>query len=158
MVIHHFPELFAHEPGTLARVESLRKRMWEFSTFLTEIARVEDVGARLNEAVTFHDSCHALRELGIKDGPRRLLSHVRGLELREMLPAEECCGFGGTFAVKFGELSAAMAGAKVEAILRTGATTVVGIDPSCLMQIQGKLSRLGSDVRTMHLAEVLASR
>ena len=158
MIVHHFAELFHKEPETLARVHSLEKRVWEFSTFLTESAGVEDVGARLEDVVTFHDGCHALRELAIKKAPRRLLAHVRGLELREMAPAEECCGFGGTFAVKFGELSGAMAQTKIEAILRTGARTVVSLDPSCLMQIQGALSRAGSPVRTLHLAEVLASR
>jgi L-lactate dehydrogenase complex protein LldE len=158
MVVHHFAELFQKEPETLARVHALEKKVWEFSTFLTEVAGVDDVGARLNEVVTFHDGCHALRELGIRSAPRRLLSNVRGLELREMQPAEECCGFGGTFSVKFAELSGAMARTKLDAILRTGAGTVVSLDPSCLMQIQGALSRAGSEIRTMHLAEVLASR
>ena len=158
MVVHHFAELFGKEPETLARVHALEKRVWEFSSFLTEVAGVEDVGAYFPATVTFHDGCHALRELGIRSAPRRLLAHVRGLELREMLPAEECCGFGGTFAVKFAELSGAMARTKIEAILQTGASTVVSLDPSCLMQIQGALSRAGSSVRTMHLAEVLASR
>src|SRR5215510_3724264 len=158
MVTHHFAELFHKEPETLAKVHSLEKRVREFSTFLTEVAGVEDVGASFHEVVTFHDGCHALRELGIKSAPRRLLSHVRGLELREMTPAEECCGFGGTFSVKFAELSGAMARTKIDAIERTGADTVVSLDPSCLMQIQGALSRAGSRVRTMHLAEVLASR
>jgi len=158
MVTHHFAELFHKEPDTLARVHNLEKRVYEFSTFLTEVAGVEDVGARMDGIVTFHDGCHALRELGIKSAPRRLLAHVRGLELREMTPAEECCGFGGTFSVKFAELSGAMARTKIEAIERTGAGTVVSLDPSCLMQIQGALSRAGSPIRTMHLAEVLASR
>jgi L-lactate dehydrogenase complex protein LldE len=158
MVTHHFAELFHKEPETLARVHALEQRVWEFSTFLTEVAKVDDVGARLNEVVTFHDGCHALRELGIRSAPRRLLANVRGLELREMQPAEECCGFGGTFSVKFAELSGAMARTKIDAILRTGAGTVVSLDPSCLMQIQGALSRAGSPIRTMHLAEVLASR
>jgi L-lactate dehydrogenase complex protein LldE len=158
MVSHHFAELFQKEPETLERVHALEKRIFEFSTFLTEIACVEDVGARMDDVVTFHDGCHGLRELGIKRGPRLLLAHVRGLELREMLPAEECCGFGGTFSVKFAELSGAMARTRIEAIERTGARTVVSLDPSCLMQIQGVLSRAGSSVRTMHLAEVLASR
>jgi len=158
MIVHHFAELFTKEPETLARVHSLEKRVWEFSTFLTEVAGVEDVGARMDAVVTFHDGCHALRELGVKDAPRRLLRNVRGLELREMQPAEECCGFGGTFSVKFAELSGAMAQTKIEAILRTGAETVVSLDPSCLMQIQGALSRAGKGIRTMHLAEVLASR
>jgi L-lactate dehydrogenase complex protein LldE len=158
MVAHHYAELFHKDPETLARVHALEKKIWEFSTFLTEVAGVEDVGARFDDVVTFHDGCHALRELGIKSAPRRLLANVRGLELREMQPAEECCGFGGTFSVKFAELSGAMAQTKIEAIVRTGARTVVSLDPSCLMQIQGVLSRSGSSIRTMHLAEVLASR
>ena len=138
-------------------IECDRQPNIEIMTY-TEVAGVEDVGAHLEDVVTFHDGCHGLRELGVKDAPRRLLANVRGLELREMKPAEECCGFGGTFAVKFAELSGAMANTKIEAILGTGARTVVSLDPSCLMQIQGALSRAGSDVRTMHLAEVLASR
>ncbi len=158
MVTHHFAELFHKEPETLEQVHSLERRVWEFSTFLTEVAGVEDVGARFQDVVTFHDGCHALRELGIRSAPRRLLANVRGLELREMQPAEECCGFGGTFSVKFAELSGAMARTKIEAIMKTGARTVVSLDPSCLMQIQGVLSRAGSEIRTMHLAEVLASR
>ena len=158
MVAHHYEELFHKEPAMLDRVRSIASRIYEFSTFLTEVAKVEDVGARLDDVVTFHDGCHALRELGIKSAPRRLLANVRGLELREMSPAEECCGFGGTFSVKFAELSGAMARTKIEAIERTGANTVVSLDPSCLMQIQGALSRAGSPIRTMHLAEVLASR
>jgi len=158
MVTHHYADLFKKEPDTLALVHAMEKKVYEFSTFLTEVAGVEDVGARMEEVVTFHDGCHALRELGIKSAPRRLLSHVRGLELREMQPAEECCGFGGTFSVKFPELSGAMARTKLEAIVGTGAKTVVSLDPSCLMQIQGVISRAGLNVRTMHLAEVLASR
>jgi L-lactate dehydrogenase complex protein LldE len=157
MVVNHFAELFAREPETLARVEALRRRIWEFSAFLTDVAAVEDVGARFEEVVTFHDGCHALRELGIRSGPRRLLAHVRGLELRELSPAGECCGFGGTFSVKFDELSSAMAAAKAQAIVRTGARAVVSLDPSCLMQIRGALARAGAPVRALHLAEVLAS-
>jgi L-lactate dehydrogenase complex protein LldE len=156
MITHHYEELFANDPQSLELSRSLAPRVWEFSQFLLEVANVEDVGARMDAVVTFHDSCHGLRELKIKEGPRRLLSHVRGLELREMDPPEECCGFGGTFAVKFAELSAAMARSKVEAIVRTGAEAVVGIDSSCLMQIQGAMSRAGVPVRAMHLAEVLA--
>jgi L-lactate dehydrogenase complex protein LldE len=155
---HHYAELFHKEPQTLERVHALEPRVWEFSRFLLEVAGVDDVGARFDQVVTYHDSCHALRELGIKEGPRRLLRKVRGLELREMSPAEECCGFGGTFSVKFAELSGAMARTRLEAIERTGAGTVVSIDSSCLMQLQGALSRAGSPVRTLHLAEVLASR
>jgi L-lactate dehydrogenase complex protein LldE len=158
MVAHHFRDLFEKEPDTIRRVDALAPRVWEFSRFLLEVANVRDVGANLQDVVTYHDSCHALREFGIKDGPRQLLSHVRGLELREMDAAEECCGFGGTFSVKFPEISGGMARTKIDSIVRTGAKTVVSADSSCLMQIQGALSRAALPVRTMHLAEVLASR
>ncbi|HLK46671.1 MAG TPA: (Fe-S)-binding protein [Bryobacteraceae bacterium] len=158
MITHHFAELFHDDPANRARVAALAPRVWEFSKFLTEVARVEDVGARLETVAAFHDGCHALRELAIHDAPRRLLARVQGLQLRELEPAGECCGFGGTFSVKFDELSGAMARGKVDAILRSGADTVISLDPSCLMQIQGALSRAGLKVRTLHLAEVLASR
>jgi L-lactate dehydrogenase complex protein LldE len=158
MIAHHFGELFQKEPESLQAVAALAPRVWEFSQFLLEVAHVDDVGARLDDVVTYHDSCHALREFGIQDGPRRLLAHVRGLELREMDAAAECCGFGGTFSVKFPEVSGGMARTKIDSILRTGAKTVVSVDSSCLMQIQGALARVGLPVRTMHLAEVLASR
>jgi L-lactate dehydrogenase complex protein LldE len=158
MIAHHFHDLFPNEPEFLAAAEALTPRVWEFSQFLLEIARVDDVGARFEDVVTYHDSCHALREFGIRNGPRRLLANVRGLELREMDAAEECCGFGGTFSVKFPEISGGMAGTKIDSIVRTGAKTVVSVDSSCLMQIQGALSRAELPVRTMHLAEVLASR
>ena len=158
MITHHYAELFSKEPEMLALAHAMETRVWEFSKFLIEVAKVEDVGARLEDVATFHDSCHGLRELGIKQGPRRLLAHVQGLELREMDIAEECCGFGGTFSVKFPELSGGMTRTKVESIVRTGAKTVVGVDASCLMQIQGVLSRAGLPIRTLHLAEVLASR
>lgn len=158
MLSHHMAEMF--EPGTPEHSEALNlhPRVYEFSRFLTEIAKVDDVGARLPAIATYHDSCHALRELKVKSGPRRLLSKVRDLELREMDIAEECCGFGGTFSVKFADVSGAMARTKVESIKRTGAGVVVSIDSSCLMQLQGSLDRSGVHVRTMHLAEVLASR
>jgi L-lactate dehydrogenase complex protein LldE len=158
MIAHHYEDLFHKDPEALKAARALAPRVWEFSKFLLEVAGVEDVGARLEDVVTYHDSCHALREFGIKDGPRRLLSHVRGLELREMDAAEECCGFGGTFSVKFSEVSGGMARTKIDSIVRTGARTVVSLDSSCLMQIQGALSRAALPVRTMHLAEVLASR
>jgi L-lactate dehydrogenase complex protein LldE len=158
MVSHHFRDLFAEDEKLLAQIEALEHRVWEFSRFLTEFAGIEDVHARFDGVVTYHDSCHALRELKIKNGPRRLLSHVRGLELKEMDIAEECCGFGGTFSVKFPEVSGGMARTKIDSILRTGAGTVVSIDSSCLMQLQGALTKAGHNIRTMHLAEILASQ
>jgi L-lactate dehydrogenase complex protein LldE len=157
MMAHHFEELFAGDPELLAETRRLAPRVWEFSKFLLEVAGVEDVGARYEGVVTFHDSCHGLRALKIKAGPRRLLAHVQGLTLREMDAAEECCGFGGTFSVKFPAVSGAMTRTKIESIQRTGAGTVVGVDASCLMQIGGALSRAGLPIRTMHLAQVLAS-
>jgi len=157
MITHHFGELFASDPERLAETRRLAPRVWEFSKFLLEVAGVEDVGARYDGVVTFHDSCHGLRALQIKEGPRRLLACVKGLTLREMDAAEECCGFGGTFSVKFPAVSGAMARTKIASIQRTGAGAVVGVDASCLMQIGGALSRAGLAIRTLHLAQVLAS-
>jgi len=148
--------LFENEPRRLDEVRHLENKVWEFSRFLTQVAGVEDVGARFNAVATYHDSCHALRELRIKDGPRRLLAKVTGLDLREMDAAEECCGFGGTFSVKFPEVSGGMARTKIESIKRTGADVVISIDSSCLMQLEGAIRREGLPVTTMHLAEVLA--
>ncbi|HYO80047.1 MAG TPA: (Fe-S)-binding protein [Bryobacteraceae bacterium] len=158
MVSHHYSQLFENEPEVLAEVHRLESRTWEFSAFLTEVLEVENLGAKLDAVATYHDSCHALRELKIRSGPRRLLANVEGLELREMDAAEECCGFGGTFSVKFPEVSGGMVRTKIDSILRTGAGVVVSIDSSCLMQIQGAIQRAGAPVRTMHLAEVLACR
>jgi L-lactate dehydrogenase complex protein LldE len=158
MISHHFADIFEHDPKVLPEVHALEPRVWEFSRFLLEVAKVEDVGARFNGVVTYHDSCHALRELRIKAGPRKLLGKVQGLTLAEMDVAEECCGFGGTFSVKFPEVSGAMGRTKIESIQKTGASTVVSIDSSCLMQLQGVIDRAGLPIRTLHLAEVLAAR
>lgn len=158
MITHHFGDIFKKDAERLEQAHALEPRVWEFSQFLLQVAKVDDFDARLDEIVTYHDSCHALRELNIKDGPRRLLRKVHGLELREMDVAEECCGFGGMFSVKFPEVSGGMARTKIDSIVRTGARVVVSIDSSCLMQLQGALSRVNAGIRTMHLAEVLASQ
>ncbi len=158
MITHHYPELFAKEPERLDEICRLAPRVWEFSKFLLEVAGVEDVGARYESVVTFHDSCHGLRELKIKEGPRRLLSRVKGLTLREMEIPEECCGFGGTFSVKFPTISGGMSRTKIDSILKTGADAVVGVDASCLLQLRGVMSRDGVPVKTLHLAQVLAAR
>ncbi len=158
MTSHHYAELFRDDPQRLEQARRIAARTYEFSSFLTSVLGVEQVGARFPHAVTYHDSCHALRELKIKDAPRRLLANVQDLTLHEMDAAEECCGFGGTFSVKFPGVSGGMARTKIDSILRTGAKFVVSLDSSCLMQLQGALSRAGSGIRTMHLAEVLASR
>ena len=153
MITHLYADIIDSD-----EVRAMAKRTFEFSQFLTDVLKVEDLGAQLSRTVTFHDSCHALRELHIKQGPRRLLAHVRGLTLTEMDYAEECCGFGGTFSVKFPEVSGGMARTKIESILRTGASTVVGVDASCLMQLRGALRHEGHSIDVMHLAEVLACR
>ena len=158
MVTHHYEEIFKDDSKRLDDVHRVASRVWEFSRFLIEVARAEDVGARYDGIVTYHDSCHALRELRIKNGPRRLLANVQGLTLREMEAAEECCGFGGTFSVKFPEVSGAMARTKIDSIRKTEAGAVVSIDSSCLMQLQGVMEKAGLPIRTMHLGEVLASR
>ena len=138
------------------KAEALRPKLFEFTEFLVDVLHVTNTGARYQAKVTVHDSCHALRELHIKSQPRILLNNVAGLELIEMEQAEVCCGFGGTFAVKYEELSTAMVEEKVASILATGAEVVTGVDSSCLMNIQGMLSRRGSKVRAVHIAEILA--
>ncbi len=134
-----------------------RPPVYELSEFLVDLLDVEDVGAYYPHRVTYHPTCHSLRELRVGDRPLRLLRAVRGIELVELPEASECCGFGGTFAVKNAEVSSAMVTDKVRAVLDTGAEVVCAADNSCLMQIGGALSRQRTGVRTAHLAEVLAS-
>jgi L-lactate dehydrogenase complex protein LldE len=131
--------------------------VYELSEFLVDRLGVEDVGAYFPHRVTFHPTCHSLRELGVGDRPMRLLEAVKGIELVELPQREECCGFGGTFAVKNAEVSAAMLADKVRAVLDTGAEVVCAADNSCLMHIAGSLSRQRTGVRAVHLAEVLAA-
>ena len=138
-------------------VADLGKRIFEFSEFMLNILKVDDVGAVLNGKATYHDSCAGLRECKIKAEPRRLLSHVKGLELAEMNDVETCCGFGGTFAVKFEAISVAMGEQKVENALATGADYLISTDVSCLMHLQGYINHKGYKLQTMHLADVLAS-
>jgi L-lactate dehydrogenase complex protein LldE len=132
-------------------------RVYELSELLVDRLGVEDVGAYFPHRVTLHPTCHSLRELGVADKPLRLLRAVRGIELVELPEASECCGFGGTFAVKNAEVSSAMLADKVRAVLDTRAEVVCAADNSCLMHIGGALSRQSTGVRTVHLAEVLAS-
>ena len=138
-------------------VKELSKRIFEFSEFMTDIIKVEDVGAKLKGKATFHDSCAGLRECKIKEEPRKLLSHVKGLDLTEMNDVETCCGFGGTFAVKFEAISVAMAEQKVDNALATGAEYIISTDHSCLMHLAGYIKHKGYKLQTMHLADVLAS-
>lgn len=138
-------------------VADLGKRIFEFSEFMINILKVEDVGAELKGKATYHDSCAGLRECKIKTEPRKLLSKVKGLELTEMNDVETCCGFGGTFAVKFEAISVAMADQKVENALATGADYLISTDLSCLMHLQGYIKHKGYKLQSLHLADVLAS-
>lgn len=130
--------------------------IFEFSEFLVNILKIENFGATLHAKATYHDSCSALRECNIKKEPRALLSHVKGLEIVEMAETETCCGFGGTFAVKFDDISYAMAEQKIGHAIDTGATHLISTDLSCLMHLQGVIDKKGLNLQTMHIADVLA--
>jgi len=159
MVRHHYPELFADEDqATRDQVEKIAANCYEFSEYLVDILKIEDMQAHFPAKVTYHDSCHLLRGLGVGKQPRRLLARVAGLELVEMHDSDICCGFGGTFSVNYADISSAMADEKVDNIIATGAQYVVGCDMSCLMNIQGRLSRRKEDVKVRHIAEILASQ
>ncbi|MCH0542427.1 (Fe-S)-binding protein [Streptomyces sp. MUM 203J] len=144
-------------PGLAEAAGRAAPKTYELTEFLVDVLGVTDVGAYFPHTVTYHPTCHGLRALGLGDRPRRLLARVEGLELRELADAEECCGFGGTFAVKNPAVSAAMGADKTRAIRATGAGTVCAVDSSCLMHIGGTLARQGASVRPVHLAEILAS-
>jgi L-lactate dehydrogenase complex protein LldE len=147
----------AGDEGLAARAGDVAGRTYELSELLVDVLGVEDVGAYYPHRVTYHPTCHSLRVLRVGDKPLRLLRHVRGLDLVELPAAEQCCGFGGTFAVKNPDTSAAMLADKMQHVVETGAEVCTAGDSSCLMHIGGGLSRLRSGVRTMHLAEILAS-
>lgn len=159
LVREHYPELAERRGGATLRseAEALAPRVWELSEFLVRKLGIESVGAYYPHRVTYHPTCHSLRMLRVGDAPLRLLRAVRGIELVELPMAEECCGFGGTFAIKNADTSMAMLGDKVRHVLHTRAEVVVAADNSCLMQIGGALSRQRSGVRVAHLAEILAS-
>jgi L-lactate dehydrogenase complex protein LldE len=156
-MVHHFAELFSDDPSWRDRAKAIAARTHELSSFLIHVLEIEDVGASWQGKLTWHDACHGLRDLNIKLEPRRLIRNVRGAEFVELENAESCCGFGGTFSVKYPEISLAILDQKIEAIERAGVQAVVSGDASCLMQIGGRLSRKGSNVRVMHLAELLAA-
>jgi L-lactate dehydrogenase complex protein LldE len=156
MVKIHYPELFADEPGTLGQAQELAARTWELVSFLVDVRGMDSVAARWERNVTYHDGCSGLRELGVKQQPRRLLASVAGLQLTELSDAEVCCGFGGTFCIKYPEISDKMVTDKAADIATTGAEAVLAGDLGCLLNIAGKLARRGSPIETRHVAEVLA--
>lgn len=149
--------MFADEPDWRDRATALASRTYELTDFLVTVLKVESVPGDYQGTVTYHDSCTGLRSMSIKDQPRALLAKLKGLEVKEMNACEECCGFGGTFSVKFGEISAAIAERKCDNILASGAQAVVGGDLGCLLNIEGKLRRMGNEsTRVLHVAEILA--
>jgi len=158
MIRDHYPKMAAEsgDAGLKRAVDEIVPRIFEFTELLVDKLGVTDVGASFPHAVTLHTSCHSLRSLHLGDRPARLLRAVRGLELRELADADACCGFGGTFAIKNADVSAAMGSDKARRVVETGARVCAAADNSCLMQIGGTLTRQGHDLRCLHLAEILA--
>jgi L-lactate dehydrogenase complex protein LldE len=156
MLAHHYAGLFDDDPALAARAADLAHRTYELTAFLVGVLGVSGVVARYDGTVTYHDSCSGLRELGVKQQPRTLLASVQGLSLSEMATPEVCCGFGGTFCVKYPEISNAMIGEKTADIAASGADTVLAGDLGCLLNMAGKLQREGRAVKVRHVAEVLA--
>jgi L-lactate dehydrogenase complex protein LldE len=157
MIKAHYPELLSEFPALTREVERLAARTYELTDFLANVLKVERLSSRFGGIVTYHDSCSGLRELGVKRQPRALLRQVDGLTLHEMQGPEQCCGFGGTFAVKYGEISSRIADQKCEDIQSTGADAVVLGDLGCMLNIEGRLRRKGDGkTRVLHVAEVLA--
>jgi L-lactate dehydrogenase complex protein LldE len=158
MVRNHYPELFADEDLEFRmHVKEIGNRCYEFSEYLTDVLGVVNFGAKFEGDVTYHDSCHLLRGLGIAEQPRKLLRNVEGLRLIEMHDSDVCCGFGGTFSVNYPQISTAMVDEKIDNIVASGAEYVVGCDVSCLMNIRGRMARRGESVKVLHIAEILAA-
>ncbi|MCZ6865364.1 MAG: (Fe-S)-binding protein [Candidatus Dadabacteria bacterium] len=158
MVKVFYEDIFKNSPELLNKVRFISENTFEFSEFLVKVLKTVDVGAEYKGVITYHDSCHLLRELKIKDGPRELIKSVKGVKFKEMELHDACCGFGGTFSIKFPNVSVSMLDEKIECILNSGADTLVSSDMGCLMNIGGALSRRNIPIKVMHLAELLASR
>ena len=151
----YYPHLFKDDPHLHRRAQELGSRVYELSEFLVKVLGLTEVGASFQGTLTYHPSCHLLRELGVVDEPRELIKNVSGARLAEMEQADTCCGFGGTFSVKYSHISGAMLNDKLDSLARTGADALVACDMSCLMHIGGGLSRRGMGIRAMHLAQLL---
>ncbi len=156
MVKNHYEDLFEDDTSWAERAKLVGQRTFELSQFLVDILGIKDTGAVYDGKITYHDSCHLLRGLGVKEQPRRLIRHLKQAEFVEMKDSDRCCGFGGTFSVKYPEISTAMVDDKIRNITDSGADIVTGCDISCLMNIQGRLSRMGSNIKVLHIAQLLA--
>ena len=157
-ISHHYPGLFDEDPHYRGKSEALAAKTFELVSFLTDVLGVESVTAKYDGVVTYHDSCSGLRELGIKAQPRKLLAGMAGVTVKEMPDAEICCGFGGTFCVKYPDISTRMVTDKTKSIASTGADTLLAGDMGCLLNMAGRLKREGTPVKVRHIAEVLAGR
>ncbi len=156
MLRRHYPELLADDPTYVGRATAMTERVYELTAFLADVLHVEDTGAERAGRTVYHDSCSCLRDLGVREQPRRLLRGVSGLDLAETPESEVCCGFGGAFAAKYGEVSGEIVRKKCAALVDTGADTILAADLGCLLNIAGRLSREGSTIEVRHIAEVLA--
>lgn len=156
MIKVYYKELFADDPGMLDRAQAVAEKTHELTEFIVNVLGVTDLGAEFQGLVTYHDSCHLLRELHVVKEPRSLIENVRGVELQEMDAPDACCGFGGLFSVKYPDISTAILDAKLADIESSGARTVVAADCGCLMHMRGAIRRRGMNVRLMHIAELLA--
>jgi len=156
MIRHHYRGLIDDDPLLADRLEALSAKTYELTDFLVTVCKLDSVPGRFEGTLTYHDACSGLREMGVKQQPRQLLKKIDGLKIKEMPGCEECCGFGGAFSVKFGDISAKIAERKCEAIKDTGADAVVLGDLGCMLNIEGKLTRMNERVRVLHVAEVLA--
>ncbi len=156
MVKKHYVTLFADDTAMEERCRSLGERVYEFSEFLVKVLKVEEVNSTYSGRVTYHHSCHLLRELGIEDEPLRLLKSVQGLQYVEMQKADQCCGFGGAFSIRYPEISQAIVDDKIAQIKQSEADTVVTNDTGCIMNLSSRINRLGERIKVLHLAELLA--
>ena len=157
MIRVHYPALFKDDPAVIESIKRLSARTYELTDFLVNVAKLQNIPGNYSGSLTYHDSCSGLREMGVQAQPRALLARMPGVKLTEMRESTTCCGFGGTFSVKFGDISARMADNKCEHIAQTGAGAIVAGDMGCLMNIEGRLRRRGDlDTRVLHVAEVLA--
>ena len=156
MIAVHYPELFADDPEWSQRARALAARTFELTVFLTDVMKIDGVDAQYDGTATYHDACAGLRELGVREQPRELLDGVDGLDLEEMAETDACCGFGGTFCVKYGEISTDIVSRKTANVAKTGADMLLAGDLGCLLNIPGRLKREGSSVQVRHVAEVLA--
>ncbi|MEX3746907.1 (Fe-S)-binding protein [Lysinibacillus xylanilyticus] len=153
-----YAEVFKGDPVWEPKAQALANKTYEFTEFIVDVLKIEDVGARLEGKATFHTSCHMTRLLGVTEAPFKLLNHVEGLQYVELPGKERCCGFGGTFSVKMGDISGEMVNEKVQNVEETGADILIGADAGCLINIGGRMNRLGKPIRVMHIAEVLNCR